>query len=88
MATCVPIRDLKSTAEFTALVEKERDVTVTRNGYEVMHCLSDSQYRIMQDEVARARLLSRVLLAEQELEAGAYEDYETFACSLRSEYGL
>ena len=88
MATCVPIRDMKSTAEFTALVEKERDVTVTRNGYEVMHCLSDSQYRIIQDEVARARLLSRVLLAEQELEAGAYEDYGTFASSLRSEYGL
>lgn len=88
MATCVPIRDLKSTAEFTALVEEERDVAVTRNGYEVMHCLSTTQYKLLQDEVARARLLSRMLLAKQELEAGSYEDYETFAASLRDEYGL
>ena len=88
MAKCVPIRDLKSTAEFAALVEQERDVTVTKNGYEVMHCLSESQYRLVQDEVARARLLSRVLLAEQEIEAGAYEDYDSFAASLRNEYGL
>ncbi len=32
MAVCVPVRDMKSTAEFTSLVDRERDVTVTRNG--------------------------------------------------------
>ena len=57
MAKCVPVRDIKNTAEFSALVERERDVTVTKNGYELMHCLSDEQYRLIQDEVARAKLL-------------------------------
>ena len=88
MAKCVPVRDMKNTAEFSALVEREHDVTVTKNGYELMHCLSDEQYRLIQDEVARAKLLSRIMLAEQELDAGAYSDYEEFASSLRGKYGL
>jgi len=88
MAVCVPVRDMKSTAEFTSLVDRERDVTVTRNGYAAMHCLSDEQYRIVQDEVARAKLLSRMLLAERELESGGYEYYDEFAAALRGEYGL
>ena len=45
MSTCVPVRDMKDTAAFTALVESERDVTVTKNGYEAMHCISSDQYR-------------------------------------------
>lgn len=88
MAKCVPVRDMKNTAEFSALVERERDVTVTKNGYELMHCLSDEQYRLIQDEVARAKLLSRIMLAEQELDTGSYSDYEEFASSLRDKYGL
>lgn len=88
MAKCVPVRDMKNTAEFSALVERERDVTVTKNGYELMHCLSDEQYRLIQDEVARAKLLSRIMLAEQELDTGSYSDYKEFASSLRDKYGL
>ena len=41
----------RNTAEFAELVERERDVTVTKNGCEVFHCLSEEQYRAMQDEV-------------------------------------
>ena len=50
MSACVPVRDMKDTATFTALVESERDVTVTKNGYEAMHCISSDQYRLMQEE--------------------------------------
>ena len=64
MPTCVPVRDMKNTAAFTALVERERDVTVTRNGYSAMHCLSEEEYQAQQDEVARARLLSYMMRAE------------------------
>ena len=39
MPVCVPVRDMKDTAAFASLVERERDVTVTRNGYSAMHCL-------------------------------------------------
>lgn len=88
MAVCVPVRDLKSTADFAALVERERDVTVTKNGYSAFHCLSDDQYRLVQEEVARAQLLSRMMLAERELEEGAFVDYDEFAASVRSAYGL
>ena len=52
MSACVPVRDMKDTAAFTALVESERDVTVTKNGYEAMHCISSDQYRLMQEETA------------------------------------
>ena len=37
MAVCVPVRDLKNTAEFVGLVERESDVAVTKNGYGIMH---------------------------------------------------
>lgn len=47
MSACVPVRDMEDTAAFTALVESERDVTVTKNGYEAMHCISSDLYRVM-----------------------------------------
>ena len=65
MSACVPVRDMKNTAAFTALVESERDVTVTKNGYEAMHCISSDQYRLMQDEIAKAKLLSRMMFLYQ-----------------------
>ena len=46
------------------------------------------QYRAMRDEMARARLLSRAMRSEQELEAGAYCDYDDFVAGVREEYGL
>lgn len=88
MPVCVPVRSMKNTAKFAELVERERDVTVTKNGCEIFHCLSDEQYRAMRDEMARARLLSRAMRSEQELEAGAYCDYDDFVAGVREEYGL
>ena len=88
MPICVPVRDMKDTATFTALVESEHDVTVTKNGYEAMHCISSDLYRLMQDEIAKAKLLSRIMLAENEISQGDYSDYDTFATSIRDKYGL
>ena len=75
-------------AAFTTLVESERDVTVTKNGYEAMHCISSDQYRLMQEEIAKAKLLSRMMLAEDEISQGDYSDYESFAASIRDKYDL
>ena len=68
MSVCVPVRDMKDTAAFTTLVESERDVTVTKNGYEAMHCISSDQYRLMQEgktavsyDVGRRRNIARRL---------------------------
>ena len=88
MPTCVPVRDMKNTAAFTALVERERDVTVTRNGYSAMHCLSEEEYRAQRDEVARARLLSRMMRAEIEIAAGSYEDFDAFASEVSKRHDL
>ena len=88
MAICVPVRDMKSTSSFVELVERESEVTVTKNGREAMHCLSEARYRAMQEEAARARLLSRMLVAKREEESGSFDDYDSFAARLKVKYGL
>ena len=88
MTTCVPVRDMKDTAAFASLVEREGDVAVTRNGYGVMHCMSEEEYRLQREEVARAGLLSRMMLAESELSAGESRDFDSFAAGVRRRHGL
>ena len=88
MTTCVPVRDMKDTAAFASLVEREGDVAVTRNGYGVMHCMSEEEYRLQREEVARAGLLSRMMLAESELAAGEAQDFDSFAAGVRRRHGL
>lgn len=88
MSACVSIREMKDVDTFTALVESERDVTVTNNGRVVMHCVSSDQYRVMQDKIAKGGLLARMMLAEDEMSQGDYSDYESFATSIRDKYDL
>ena len=88
MAICVPVRDMKSTSSFVELVERESEVTVTKNGREAIHCMSEARYRAMQEEAARARLLSRMLVAKREEESGNFDDYDSFAARLKVKYGL
>lgn len=88
MSVCVPVRDLKNTADFVNLVQRENVVTVTKNGYNVVHCLSEREYRLLQEECAKARLLSRMMLAEEELASGRTVDFDDFSASIRAEYGL
>lgn len=87
MPVCVPVRDLKNTVDFVGLVEREGDMIVTKNGYGVMHCLSEQEYRLLQEERAKARLLSRVM-PEEELALGEAIDFDDFSASIRAEYGL
>lgn len=88
MSACVSIREIKDVDTFTALVESERDVTVTKNGHATMHCISSDLYRVMQDEIAKGRLLSRMMLAEDEASQGDHSDYDSFATSIRDKYDL
>ena len=69
-------------------MEANREVTVTKNGYDAIRCLSDDEYRLIQDEVAKARLLSRMMLAEDEESRGDYAPYDEFSASMREKYGL
>lgn len=88
MPTSVPVRDMKDTAAFAKLVEEEREVTVTRNGYDVIYCTSAEQHRLEQEQIAKAKILSRMMLAEDEIVSGDYEDFDTFAAGVRDRYGL
>ncbi len=88
MSICVPVRDMKNTAAFTSLVENQREVTVTKNGYDVIHCMSNEEYQLLKDKVAKAELLSRIMLAEREFDDGDYEDYDSFATNIRNKYDL
>lgn len=88
MPVCVPVRDMKNTSSFVSLVEKEGAVTVTKNGYSAIHCLSEEEYRLAQEAKAKASLLSRIILAEEEISQGKTLDYDEFASSIRAEYGL
>lgn len=88
MPICVPVRDMKNTADFVGMVERESDVTVTKNGYSVIHCLSEAEYQLLQEERAKARLLSRMMLAEEEIANGNSLDFDEFSASIRREYGL
>ena len=43
----------------------------------------------MQEEIAKAKLLSRMMLAEDEISRGdCQSDYESFAASIRDKYDL
>lgn len=88
MTTCVPVRDMKDTARFTELVRAEQDVTVTKNGYDEMHCLSTAAYDALREEAAKAKLLSRMMLAEDEIEQDSYENFAGFLESVRRDYDL
>ena len=75
MPVCVPIKDLRDTAKFSELVESSpTPITVTKNGYSKFVVMRSEDYDLMEEECARARLLSRMALAEQERAAGESRD--------------
>lgn len=79
MQTCVPVKDLKDTASFARRVEQASGpITVTKNGYEVFYALRPDYYEALQQEAAKAQLLSRIMLAEQEIDSGDYMDVFEF----------
>ena len=89
MPTCVPIKDMKDTAAFTRTVEEAGGpVIVTKNGYDAFVVMRTGDYEAMQQELARARLLERVALAEREYAQGAYEDGPAAIAALREKHGL
>lgn len=89
MPTCVPIRDMKDTAKFTELIESAQGpVTVTRNGYDAFVVMRSDEYEAMQQEVAKAQLLSRMAIADVELAEGDYADGADFTAKVRAQHGL
>lgn len=89
MPTCVPIRDLRDTAAFDALVESsETPITVTKNGYDRFVCMRSAEFARWAEADARARLLERMLVAEEESRAGSGSDAREAAARIRARHGL
>ncbi len=89
MPVCVPIKDMRDTARFSELVESTPGpVTVTKNGYSKFVVLKSEDYDLMVQESAKARLMSRIAVAERERAAGLGRDAYEALSELESKYGL
>ena len=89
MPTCVPIKDLRDTAAFDAMVESSaKPITVTKNGYDRFVCVKSSEFSRWEQADARARLLERIMIAEHERVEGKSVDAFEVLDSLRGKYDL
>ena len=89
MSTCVPIKELKNTAEFTQLVQNTDDaVTVTKNGYDTLVVMTPEKYESLKLEAARAKLYQIIDQSEQEIAAGNTVDACDSLKKTRRNYGL
>lgn len=89
MPICVPIKDMRDTAKFSELVESSPSpVTVTKNGYSKFVVMRSEDYDLLEEERARARLLSRIALAEREGAAGEGRDAFEALDAVEEKYGL
>lgn len=89
MTTCVPIKELKDTAKFSAMVEESQEpITVTKNGYGAFVVMRLDDYDKMQEQVAESQLMARIALAEKEYKEGRYTEGATFFGEMAEKYGL
>ena len=88
MAVAVPIKDLKETKKFSALVEKNGEVIVTKNGYSAFHCVSAKKREAEKMELAESKLIQRLLIAEEEEKSGKFMDADKVQAKIRAKYDL
>ena len=85
MTQCIPIRDLKNTAEISEMCRKSNSpITITKNGYSDMVIMSAEVYE-------RMRLYSvyeKLMQAEDDIEEGRVSDAHSSLNQLRAKYGL
>lgn len=89
MPVCVPVKDMRDTSRFAELVESSAGpVTVTKNGYSKFVVMRSEDYDHMEAELARARLMGRIALAERERNDGLAKDAFESLASIEEKYGL
>ena len=89
MTTCVPIKELKNTAEFSRLVEESSNpIVVTKNGYESFVAMTTQAYEALKLEAARAKLYQSIDRAEQDIAAGRTVEAHAAIADMRVRYGL
>lgn len=87
MVLCVPVREMKDTANFLSVVEGSKEpVTVTRNGRDALVVMTPEAYDGLKNELAHERLMRRLDRAEVEFDSGAYLDGDAFMDGLLERY--
>lgn len=82
---CIPIRDLKNTAEISALCKQSPSpIFITKNGYNDMVIMSAEVY----DRIRLYTVYEKMMEAEADIQAGRVKDAKESLSGLRRKYGL
>lgn len=85
MPHCIPIRDLKNTAEISQMCQQAREpIFITKNGYEDMVIMSAAVY----DKMRLYSVYEKLVQAEQDIAEGRVTDAHASLARLRAKYGL
>lgn len=88
MPKCVPIKEIKNTAEFARIVEESPEpVIVTRNGRDAFAAMSMEVLDALRMEAARVRLYELIAEAEDDSEAGRVYDALDCLREVRDHHG-
>lgn len=88
MSTCEPIRILKDTSTFASIVNERGNITITKNGKEAFHCLSNERYEALMQDKLRSELLFELFKSEKEYAEGNIVSLEEDNERIRKKYGL
>ena len=85
MPQCIPIRDLKNTAEISQMCQRAKEpITITKNGYDDMVIMSAKMY----DKLRLYSVYEKRLEAEDDITDGKVSDAHASLQKLRTQYGL
>jgi prevent-host-death family protein len=85
MTHCIPIRDLKNTAEISQMCRKTREpIFVTKNGYEDMVIMSADVY----EKIRLYSVYEKLMEAEEDIAKGNITDAHASLRKLRAKHGL
>lgn len=88
-ATCVPVKELKNTSNFTETVQScPGPVIVTKNGQGAFVSMSLECYEALAVEAARAKLYQALDRAEDDVRAGRVRDAKEVIEGMRRSHGL
>lgn len=85
MSQCIPIRDLKNTAEISQMCKKAKEpIYITKNGYNDMVIMSAEMY----EKIRLYTVYEKLMEAEADIEAGRVKEARSSLNSMRAKYGL
>lgn len=85
MSQCIPIRDLKNTAEISQMCKKAKEpIYITKNGYNDMVIMSAEMY----EKIRLYTVYEKLMEAEADIEAGRIKEARSSLNNMRAKYGL